>query len=276
MDNARGGESTPDNKKDTIRLLQITDCHLSKDDDAELLGVKTLESLDAVLEQVAKDRREPDLLLLTGDLAQDGSVDAYRKLKQRMSVFSCPQNWFAGNHDAREAMSQVASHDQELCKVVRTGAWQFVLLDSLVPGKVHGKLEAKELDLLEQALSERPDLHTLVALHHHPVKIDSQWLDNIGLKNDQDFWAIIEKYQNVKAVLWGHIHQEVNGQRNGVKLMATPSTCIQFLPKSDEFAIDNIAPGYRWLELGADGSIETSIGRAESYEFNVDMASNGY
>lgn len=259
-----------------IEVLHITDCHLTKEPGGELLGVNTRDSLDAVLNLIKQQHPAPDYLIATGDLAQDGSVEAYQYLQDRLNDWSCLKSWFPGNHDRRANMAAVVAATGELTKVHCIGAWQFVLLDSLVEGKVHGELSAQELALLETALSQRPDLHTLVCLHHHPVSIDSQWLDNIALKNSAEFMAIVAKHSNVKAVLWGHIHQQVDRQLGQLQLMATPSTCIQFLPRSQGFAVDNIAPGYRILRLFADGRIETRVYRADDFEFELDMKSTGY
>jgi Icc protein len=41
--------------------------------------------------------------------------------------------------------------------------------------------------------------------------------------------------------------------------MSTPSTCAQFLPSSEFFALDERPPGMRWIELCDDGSIETEV-----------------
>lgn len=263
-------------KNEVIEVLHITDCHLSATADADLLGVNTRDSLRAVLDQAEADSVSPDLLLLTGDLAQDGSVKAYEAVQNALAGFSCPQFWFPGNHDSRVNMAKAIKQPSMLEKVVRVGNWQIILLDSLVEGKVHGYLEADELSVLEKALEEGSDYHTLVCLHHHPVDIDSAWLDKIGLHNRDDFWQIIDQADNVRAVLWGHIHQHWEGARDKVSLMATPSTCIQFLPASDDFGVEDIAPGYRYLSLHPDGRIESRVERAEQFEFNVDMASNGY
>jgi len=238
-----------------IEVLHITDCHLTKEPDGELLGVNTRDSLNAVLSLIKQQHPNPDYMIATGDLAQDGSFEAYHYLQDRLRAWSCPKSWFPGNHDRRANMAAVVSATGELTKVHRIGAWQFVLLDSLVEGKVYGELAAQELLVLEMALSERPDLHTLVCLHHHPVSIGSRWLDNIALKNSPEFMAILARHANVKAVLWGHIHQQIDRQLAGIQLMASPSTCIQFLPGSQGFAVDNIAPGYRILRLFADGTI---------------------
>ena len=58
--------------------------------------------------------------------------------------------------------------------------------------------------------------------------------------------------------------------------MATPSTCVQFLPQSATFAVDNAAPGYRWLSLYEDGSLETGVERISEIPGAVDLASAGY
>lgn len=272
-------EASPQTARGTsscLHILHITDCHLSQGADGELLGVNTRDSLDAVLARIAEDGQQPDLVLATGDLAQDASVEAYTHFKQKMAAFGCPVSWFPGNHDARASMQAVVGDGDELRKVVRLGDWQFILLDSLVEGKVHGWLADAELKLLEDALSATPNVHTLVSLHHHPIDIDCRWLDKIGLHNRDVFLDILDQHDQVKGVLWGHIHQQLDTQRRGVPYYATPSTCIQFLPRSDDFAIDEVAPGYRWLRLYPDGRIETEVKRADAFEFNVDMNSTGY
>ncbi|KZY89655.1 hypothetical protein A3742_24910 [Oleiphilus sp. HI0071] len=118
--------------------------------------------------------------------------------------------------------------------------------------------------------------HALVCLHHHPVEIGARWLDRIGLRNPEAFLNMVDSNDHVEAVLWGHIHQEFDEQRRGKRMLATPSTCIQFKPKSDNFGLDEVAPGYRWLKLYEDGSIETNVQRANSFEYELDLKSNGY
>ena len=62
-----------------------------------------------------------------------------------------------------------------------------------------------------------------------------------------------------RGILWGHVHQAFDEERDGLRLMGTPSTCFQFSPGLAGFAIDKRPPGYRWLELHADGQIDTRI-----------------
>jgi|TARA_R110002049_G_scaffold54739_1_gene152191 Icc protein len=264
-----------------LNLLQITDSHLTKDAKSDLLGVVTRDSLGAVLallkkNMLGKEHCEPDFLVASGDIAQDSSPEAYQYFRDITETLCAHSGWFSGNHDDSQVMTGSLNEKQLFSKVYRFEHWQLIMLDSSVSGSVHGKLDKKELALLEATISERPDLHTLVCLHHHPVDIGSAWLDKIGLHNRDDFFKILDKFDNVRGVLWGHIHQEWQSERNGVSLLATPSTCIQFLPKSSGFAVENIAPGYRWLSLHADGRIESKVYRAEEFKFDLDLKSTGY
>ena len=263
------------NNEGTISVLHITDCHLNEDRSKDLLGVNTFDSLMAVLGDIKASGKKPDCVLVTGDIAQDGSIAAYETMKEALQDYDCPIRWFPGNHDNRLNMAKVVSRDAELEQVTEIGGWQLVLLDSLSPGNVYGTLAKPELDVLESAL-EKSSVSTLVCLHHQPVDIHSKWLDRIGLRDPEQFLEIVDKHDHVKGVLWGHIHQEYDVLRDQKRMLATPSTCIQFKPKSDDFALDECAPGYRWLTLKVDGDIETAVHRAETFEFELDLKSNGY
>lgn len=260
-----------------LQIIQITDMHLGRKGESSLLGMDTRESLDAVLALIRRNHPAPDLVLVTGDIAQDGSVEAYRYLKQALAVFRCPVFWFAGNHDDWPAILEVLGGGApELAKTFSSEHWQLVFLDSAVPGKVHGFLATKELDLLEQTLSAAPEKYALVCFHHHPLDTACRWLNPIGLHNRDALFAILDRHPQARGVLWGHVHQEMDQQRGHLRLMATPSTCVQFQPGSDEFSVGPESPGYRWLELQPDGRIDTGVVRADHIEFKVDMNSKGY
>lgn len=259
-----------------FRVLQLTDPHLMADASGELLGVNTRASLDAVIAEALNTHGQPDLILATGDLAQDGSEAAYRAFGDRLQVFHGGSAWVAGNHDENGALRKVAGEYRADRRQILEGGWQCLLLDSSVPGRVFGELAQSELEFLESALTQHPDVPTLVSLHHHPVDVGCDWMESIGLRNRDAFWRIIERFPQVKIVLWGHIHQEQQLERKGVRLLATPSTCIQFTAGSSDFSVEPRAPGYRWFELDASGAFTTKVGRAEEFEFELDRNSSGY
>lgn len=267
---------TENDNQRALRVLQLTDPHLMADPAGGLLGVNTRDSLDAVIAQVLDDHGQPDLVLATGDIAQDATDDAYRLFGDKLEAFSCPSAWMAGNHDDSALLARIAAERHADQRHIIEGGWQFVLLDTSVPGKVFGELADSELAFLEETLRQNSDTPALVALHHHPIEIDTEWMSPIGLRNRDAFWQVIDRFPQVKIVLWGHIHQELEQVRNGVRLLATPSTCIQFTAGSVEFSVENKAPGYRWFELLPSGEFSTEVDRATKFAFDLDSNSSGY
>jgi Icc protein len=264
-------------RDETIRIVQLTDTHLKAYTGGTLLGLDTDHSLQAVIDLVKIECPEPDLLLGTGDLADSGAGDAYRRLMGYFDQITPEHYWLPGNHDLRDVMIDVAG-PRRLPGEIRIGNWQIVMLDSQLPGEVGGHLGSAELQRLEQALSDADDagLYSLICLHHQPVPIGCDWLDEQMVSDAQALFEIIGAYPRVRGLLWGHVHQAVDQRCDDLRLLCTPSTCVQFLPDQIDFAVDTLSPGYRWLELGPDGSVVTEISRVEEQQFNVDRKANGY
>ncbi|MCP2055418.1 UNVERIFIED_ORG: Icc protein [Pseudomonas fluorescens] len=257
-------------------LVQLSDSHLFAEADGSLLGMNTHDSLQRVIGLVREQQPQIDLVLATGDLSQDGSLESYQQFRDLTGQIDAPARWIPGNHDEPQVMAHAAVHSDLLEPVVDIGHWRVTLLDSAVPGSVPGYLQDQQLQLLAQALSEAPSRHHLVCFHHHPVSIGCAWMEPIGLRNPEALFAVLDRFPQVKAVLWGHVHQEIDRERNGVRLLASPSTCIQFAPGSEDFKVSEQAPGYRWLRLHADGRLETGVERVKDFAFTVDYGSNGY
>jgi len=116
----------------------------------------------------------------------------------------------------------------------------------------------------------------LVSVHHHVLPVGSAWLDEHILKNNKQFIDLINKFDNVKAVLSGHVHQAFDVEKQGTRYITSPSTCVQFKPNSDDFAVDDKAPGYRYLVLHKSGTITTKVERIEADEFVIDKNAIGY
>ncbi|MGH8436130.1 MAG: 3',5'-cyclic-AMP phosphodiesterase [Pseudomonas sp.] len=260
----------------SVLLVQLSDSHLFAGAHGKLLGMDTQDSLQRVIERVLEEQPRIDLILASGDLSQDGSLESYVRFRQLTSVISAAARWFPGNHDELPAMRSACVDSDLLEPVVDIGSWRITLLDSSIPGAVPGYLDEQQLNLLVRALSEAPDRHHLICFHHHPVSIGCRWMEPIGLRNPEELFAVLDRFPQVRALLWGHIHQEFDQLRNGVRLLASPSTCVQFAPGSEEFQVDQEAPGYRWLRLHADGQLETGVSRVTGIPFVVDYSVKGY
>jgi Icc protein len=223
-----------------------------------LRGVETDSSLRNVLDDALARDADYAAILVTGDLVQDDAT-GYLRFKSILGNLRKPVLCLPGNHDEPDAMRRsLAQEPFQYCGTRELGRWNFIMLDSYDPGHVGGRLLEAELERLDEALEKSP-AHALVCLHHHPVAMGSRWLDGIGLANAEDFWRVVDSHSNVRAVVWGHVHQALDGERNGVRLIATPSTCAQFLPGSDRYAIDSRPPAYRLMDLHDDGRIDSEI-----------------
>ncbi|HET9391581.1 MAG TPA: phosphodiesterase [Steroidobacteraceae bacterium] len=243
-----------------VRLIQFTDPHLYGNETETLRGIATLPALKAALADAkASPNWPPNALLVTGDIVQDDPA-GYAHLRQLLGSLGLPVLCIPGNHDEPQAMHrELAGEPFILGSFADFGAWRIVLLDSCLPGSASGRINADTLRQLDQALRSAQGRHCLVALHHHPVPMASQWLDRVGLENSAELFDTLDRHRNVRAVVWGHVHQAYEGLRKDVRLLATPSTCAQFLPHADDFAVDRRPPAYRTFELRADGSMLTEV-----------------
>ena len=266
----------PEDKIRDARRAYFGACSYIDDNIGKLLGMDTCDSLQRVIERVLQEQPQIDLILATGDLSQDGSEASYQRFRQLTSAIDAPTRWLAGNHDETPPMQAACQGSDLLEPVIDLGAWRIVMLDSSIPGAVPGFLADGQLELLERALSEAPQRHHLICLHHHPVPIGCKWMDPIGLRNADALFAILDRHPQARAVLWGHVHQEFDQMRGNLRLIASPSTCVQFAPGSEDFQVGSEAPGYRWLRLHDDGKLETSVSRVTGIHFEVDYSVKGY
>jgi len=242
-----------------LRLVQFTDPHLYGDEAGCLRGVATLPALERTLAHAQARDWPVDAVLVTGDLVQDDPT-GYVNFRRAFGRLGAPVYCLPGNHDEPAAMRAELARAPFVCGgTVDLGAWRIVLLDSCVPGAADGRLSERALADLDSALAAADHRHALVCLHHHPVPMSSRWLDRVGLTNADDFFRVLDAHRCVRAVLWGHVHQSFDSLRRNVRLLATPSTCAQFLPLSDEFAVDPRPPAYRTLELHPDGTVLTEV-----------------
>ncbi|ACA88448.1 3',5'-cyclic-AMP phosphodiesterase [Shewanella woodyi] len=265
----------------SVKIVQVTDPHLFADHDAQLLGVNTAQSLRAVLNTIDAVHYPADFMLASGDISQDYSAESYHNFVKAISPLGLPCHYLPGNHDDPRIMRlnmqgpKIFGHRRIL-----VGSWQVIMLDSTVRGKPGGYMSDAEFELIKAAAEDQPDRHILLAMHHNPILVGCAWLDQHWMSNGSEFLELVAKIPQVKGLLWGHVHQQIDQEYSGhhgpIKLMATPSTCIQFKPKSSYFALDAVQPGYRLLELKADGNILTNVYRVPGELFSPDKSASGY
>ncbi len=245
---------------DRINIIQITDTHILDDGAPSFNDYDTSASLMRVIHKILESESDADLILLTGDLVHEPTKTSYQKLADHLSILTTPILSLPGNHDAPELMRYVmGANGHDTGNLTKFDDWSIILLDTCVRGEHSGELSANELEFLRTSLEDNLDSHCLIALHHHPVSINSSWMDAMSLVNATDFLKIVDEFKQVRGIIWGHIHQEFEHEIANVKLLGTPSTCLQFKPGSTEFAVDDKTPAYRKLTLEKNGSISSSV-----------------
>ncbi|MFJ2234384.1 metallophosphoesterase [Streptomyces sp. NPDC087859] len=220
-----------------MRILHLSDTHLERTDAPNKHGVNAHDSLRLMLAEL-RHVQGVDAIVVTGDLADDGTVEAYTAVREMFGEFAqrlggAPVFCTTGNHDEREAFAEVLgsghpepgrvleSAEGERAAVSMVAGWRFVTLDSLVPGKVHGQLGAAQLDWLRDVLATPSPNGTVLAFHHPPFALDNPLQQLFGLRNPADLAAAV-RGTDVKVILTGHFHLQLCGFLESVPVWVTP------------------------------------------------------
>lgn len=249
---------------DKIRVIQVTDCHLQESAGGSFKGANPEQRLLSVLQQLREELTDADLLLLSGDLVHHGYVSAYQRLQRYTDGIAKEVRWIPGNHDDAATMREYQSLSQ---KVFVQGDWCIIMLDSTTApdGRGGGALGSGELEWLDSVVSVHSDKHLLLALHHPPVVVGSQWQDSIMLANAEVFWAQVMQYKNLQLVVCGHLHQAHQIKKGQVTVLATPATAPQFKASTAEPEVEMdpylSLPAYRVIDLCEEGGFSTIVKR---------------
>ncbi|MEU4155296.1 metallophosphoesterase [Actinoplanes sp. NPDC026670] len=221
----------------THRILHLSDTHVTGsgfDED----GVDAAGSLDRILHD-ARFVPDLDLVLVTGDIADDGSAEGCAAVLQRVGAFArergIPHVYTTGNHDAREPFAKVfgsahlgpdgvdlGSPGPQRTAVSEVSGLRIITLDSLVPGSVHGFVDEEQLAWLCGLLSQPAPAGSIVALHHPPIVTGaSPSMARVNLQNGERLAEVLAG-SDVRAVLCGHYHSQLSGFLAGIPVWVTP------------------------------------------------------
>jgi Icc protein len=268
------GDLVVANGADTLSLVQVTDTHLTGTETGCLLGMNTTRSAKGVIDAVLATE-STECILVTGDIAADGQTEAYRQLEALLGT-SVPSLWLPGNHD--DVSSHKDRYAPHMKRRLRAKHWDVVMLETQVEGEVGGVLSTAEVAALRSAVDDaRQANKALLVATHHPLRLlESAWLDEQSVKNASEALEIIKPIADRAALISGHVHQESDEVINGIRMMTAPSTCVQFAPRSRDFALDDTDPGYRRLLLHPNAGIETQVVRISDEENRPLLTSSGY
>jgi Icc protein len=258
-----------------VRILQITDTHLFAEKHETLLGINTWESYQAVLSAIHASQRPCDLIVATGDLAQDHSSAAYQHFAEASRVLLHPASGCRATMiSSRRCTVPCRSGHFPAKRVFLGDHWQILLLDSQVFGVPHGELSDFQLEWLEQSWRRRRSAIPAPAAPSSAAG-GLQLAGSAQPAQRRRAGQRVGAFPRVKHLLCGHIHQELDLDWNGRRMMATPSTCVSLNRTAPISLWIPSSPGWRWLELHPDGTLTTEVCRLEG-AFHPDTASEGY
>ncbi|WP_105971501.1 metallophosphoesterase family protein [Streptomyces geranii] len=225
-----------------MRILHLSDTHIDHAGAPNRHGVDTTASLRRMLAD-AGQLAGLGAVVVSGDLADSGAAEEYTVVRDLVGGFArergIPVFCTTGNHDERGAFAKVlgsghldpaggdradlrlTSPGGELAAASTVDGHRMVTLDSLVPGKVYGRLGAAQLDWLRELLRTPAPHGTTVVLHHPPITLDNPLQRALGLADPADL-ADAVRGSDVRLILCGHFHLQIMGFLEAVPVWVTP------------------------------------------------------
>jgi Icc protein len=211
-----------------VLIAQISDLHIKPPGSFAYGRVDTAKALERCVAALNAFAPKPDLVVISGDLADTPAAEEYLHLERLLVPLQLPFVGIPGNHDSRELMRAAFPQDYAfpsgpLNQRIEIGGLDLLLLDSSVPGKPHGELDAPTLQWLEATLASSPDRPALLFLHHPPFKAGIWHMDRQNLRNAGDLAAIVRRHPRIQLIAAGHIHRATLAMFAGVPATICPA-----------------------------------------------------
>ncbi|WP_291865748.1 phosphodiesterase [Bradyrhizobium sp.] len=211
-----------------VLIAQISDLHIKLPGQLAYGRVDTAVALERCVAALNKFRPRPDIVVISGDLADTPTVGEYEYLKRLLGPLKLPFVSIPGNHDSREMMRDAlpqtyASSTGPLNQRVEVNGLDLVLLDSSVHGKPHGELDVPTLQWLDATLASSDGRPALLFLHHPPFMAGIWHMDRQNLLNAAELAAVVRRHRRVQLIATGHVHRATLTMFAGVPTTICPA-----------------------------------------------------
>ena len=196
-------------------IAQISDLHVRPPGQLTSGRIDTASALTRCVAELNRLEPRPDLVVISGDLTDIPTPDAYDHLLRLLAPLEIPFAALPGNHDDRALMRAALPDDRYACasgplnSLREIGAADVILLDSVVPNAAHGVLGQGTLAWLDAALGASSRRPALVFLHHPPFDTGIADMDKDNLRNAPEFAAVLHRHERALLVATGHVHRAV-------------------------------------------------------------------
>ena len=215
-------------------LAQISDLHVRPEGQLYKGVVDSNRMLQEAIAHLHGLDPRPDLVLVTGDLVDEGDPAEYAALRTLLARCELPYLLIPGNHDSREALhdafsrhSYLPSRGAPMHYVIDAHPVRIVAFDTTVPGEHHGDVDDSSLAWLASTLDGGRDRPTAIIMHHPPFACGIPYLDKYMCRGASRLAGIISRFSNVERVLCGHVHRPMQLRWAGTIVCACPSTATQ-------------------------------------------------
>jgi len=179
-------------------IVQLSDIHVGS------------QFQDSVFETVIKEVNElnPDTILITGDLTNEGLIKEYEKCKKLVSKLSCKKIIsISGNHDYRNS-GYLAFKKFFPFETINDLGKDVVLvtIGTARPDRNEGEVGYRQNLWLERTMLKYAGKVKILAMHHHLVGIPDTGSDRVTVIDAGDVLRTILDTK-VDLVLCGHKHR---------------------------------------------------------------------
>jgi len=219
-------------------IAQISDPHVTTEGTLVRSLVDTPQRFADALASCAALPRVPDVILLTGDLVNDGTAGEYALLAEIVADAPCPVLPIPGNHDDA-ALLHATFATLDVCGAplpdprsapfhyaVEDHAVRLVAFDVTVAGHHHGQVTPDSAASLDATLAAAPDRPTMVFMHHVPYATGAWWFDYAGVAGADLLRDVLARHRQVLRVVSGHVHRATSTQWGHLTLSSAPSTAF--------------------------------------------------
>lgn len=221
-----------------IVIAQLTDLHIAPEKDP--IFHRNFTRFEACLNRISQMRRQPDLLLLTGDLTEHGDNESLELLLEHMRQSGFAFRIALGNHDVKQTNAQSIRrkysfpHDW-VASISGKPSLRILTADSCKMGQHGGAFDDDDAQMISDLLNAEPEIDTLLAIHHPPRKIGIDWMDSDGdMEWAEHLKRIVKQNPQIIGIVCGHIHTSAHTLFANIRLCVTPAVAarsnVEFAP----------------------------------------------
>ncbi|MFJ4171307.1 phosphodiesterase [Paenarthrobacter sp. NPDC089714] len=216
-------------------LLHLSDLHLVGGPGTLYGSVDSAARLQEICDQIIASKLKPEAIIFTGDLADRGELEAYRRLREMIEpvcdALGAKAIWAMGNHDDRANFrsafldaSEISRPQEPMDRSYFVNGLRIITLDTTVPGFHHGELSGQQLEWLADELSTPAPDGTILALHHPPVPCVQDLAVLVELRGQAALAAVVRN-TDVRSILGGHLHFSTTASFAGIPVSVASATC---------------------------------------------------